>query len=91
MKTAELIGAQLDWAVAKAEGAEFHHIGEVLCVAWDEKFDVRLTDYSPSTKWVQGGAIIEREKIDSTDLISAMRYYVASKLGEDVTIPEELL
>jgi hypothetical protein len=71
--------------------------------------------YSPSTDWAQGGAIIEREKINvsmsatapwmgfmydgtemvwlcdgPTPLIAAMRCYVASVLGDEVELPEEL-
>ena len=74
-------------------------------------------NWAPSTKWPQGGPIIEREKIDivadpngkdiwmgrnyshraeytcfgPTPLIAAMRCYVASRLGESVDVPEELL
>jgi hypothetical protein len=123
MRTADLIGPALDWAVAKIEGelkkADFYthesngafmlEVGEVSWV------------YSPTTKWAQGGPIIEREWIEvvttnaadneawegicphrqdeaqdafiargSTPLVAAMRCYVASKLGDDVAIPEEL-
>ena len=65
------------------------------------------TRFSPSTDRSQGGPIIERERlsfewIDSgrwlcgwhsgqTPLIAAMRCYVASKLGDEVDVPEELL
>ena len=104
MKTNELTGAALDWAVAKCEvGAEF--IGEI-----DDP-------HFYSTDWSQGGSIIEREKISlemkhdgwwvasfqynysdekehlqlaDTPLIAAMRCYVASKLGDNVVVPEEL-
>ena len=100
MKTSELTGAALDWAVARCEG---HGIG-VLDDPW----------FAPSTNWAQGGPIIEREWVDlhcvndslweaecpavgglamqngPTPLIAAMRCYVASKLGDEVDIPEEL-
>ena len=99
IKTSELTGAALDWAVAKCEGNIYHG------PAW--------TKYS--TNWAQGGPIIEREGIcigrtaggvawDAihpnaddimfrayTPLIAAMRCYVASKLGSEVEIPQELL
>ena len=104
IKTDELQGAALDWAVAKCERVEFtyedhpHH----------EMFDMHY-----STNWSQGGPIIEREGITlelqrerlwegrvfvglwifataSTPLIAAMRCYVASKLGSEVEIPEGL-
>jgi len=113
MKTSELTGAALDWAVAKCEEhAAFIRDGEV----WSEDpedpiaFDV----WAYSTDWAQGGPIIEREKISTlrygqwiasipadstgessgfygpTPLLAAMRCYVASKLGDEVEIPEEL-
>ena len=64
VKTATMEGAQLDWAVAKAQGADFHHVGGELCILWTEKFDVPLEDYTPSTDWVMGGPIIEWGGID---------------------------
>jgi hypothetical protein len=98
MKTNELTGNALDWAVAKCEGYRLDLVPE--------------DSYTPSTDWAQGGPIIEREGIEltctdewkafmpfqsipcdedgPTPLIAAMRCYVASKLGEDVSIPEEL-
>ena len=110
MKTSELTGAALDWAVAKCEGV-LH--GDDLDIGF-----IREGGYSPSTNWAQGGPVIEREGIDiwtgtrggwtatlltdleedevvqgwgDTCLIAAMRCYVASKLGDEVEIPEELL
>lgn len=109
MKTSELKGAALDWAVAKAEG----YAG----VALQER--TNSDRYAPAYYWEQGGPIIEREKIDlfcndgtweayctaknegtdelqsfesigETPLIAAMRCYVASKLGDEIDIPEEL-
>jgi hypothetical protein len=58
MKTSELIGPALDWAVAKCEGEEtFVHKG---------RLETRWTNngWKPSTDWAQGGPIIEREGID---------------------------
>ena len=97
MKTSELTGAALDWAVAVAE--------------YGYGSDYKTNRYS--TNWAHGGPIIEREKIaiwadeeggwfasanegrgkdyhDSTLLTAAMRCYVASVLGDEVEIPEEL-
>lgn len=118
MKTYELTGAALDWAVAKCiwpddigNTVPFHHDG---------------SDYAPSRKWAHGGPIIERERIGiresnnewhaerwadnsgmaknpnqryqcnhfssgPTPLVAAMRVFVASKLGLEVQIPEELV
>ena len=124
MKTSELTGAALDWAVAKAEGATFrmHTYAGIKpgkpfpVVEWEDW--VALVDYSPSTDWNLGGPIIERERLCArplknvwgcwvtdhagdihalgvsaygpTPLIAAMRCYVASKLGDEVELPEEL-
>jgi hypothetical protein len=60
MKTNELIGAALDWAVARCEGG----VGkDDLLGAW----------YAPSTDWSQGGAIIEREEISISREFSSGR------------------
>jgi hypothetical protein len=67
MKTAELIGAALDWAVMKAEGPDslavnFYYDGDTpLCV--DDQIDIS-EEWHPSTDWTQGGPIIEREMIE---------------------------
>lgn len=114
MKTSELTGPALDWAVAKCEG--------LLCFGYrsdGERFAVENNDsgierFMPSTSWQESGPIIERENIalwplaesqgwgarkiwgidgeetGYTPLIAAMRCYVASCLGNDVEIPEEL-
>jgi len=112
MKTSELTGAALDWAVAKCETLEVEYINDGItrCLLRVSPFTSR---YSPSTDWTQGGPIIEREvicllphanggwvatvhgvamphKTGETPLIAAMRCYVASKLGDEVDIPEEL-
>ena len=60
MKTSELTGAALDWAVAKIEYTNPVTIGSsTLMVFKDVPFD-----YHPSTNWAQGGPIIERLCID---------------------------
>ena len=115
VKTSELSGAALDWAVVKCKGVMDDLIGFTL-----------EQGYTPSTDWAKGGQIIEREKISieymagagdagadvwvanmtypdkkfggvafseeqgSTPLIAAMRCYVASKLGDEVEVSEEL-
>lgn len=115
MKTSELTGAALDWAVAKCEGVP------VDAPDWNNKY---INAYDYSTNWSQGGPIIERMKLNRlttntwggytasvtltlintdddeymvwrhgsgpTPLIAAMRCRVASKLGEEIDIPDEL-
>ena len=117
IKTSELTGPTLRWAVAQCEGLAYRNdekYGQMHfrpaategSVTWDN----RPLHYS--TDWSQGGPIIERERIDlecsfegadwsamsstrkvgsgPTPLIAAMRCYVASKLGDEVDVPEEL-
>ena len=129
IKTSKLIGAQLDWAVAKCEGYEVD-----LSQNWYEATTCSIKasyaggaslrwvnggSYSPPADWAQGGPIIERVGILNgpspfpqgecaagignewsdcesisfglTPLIAAMRCYVASKLGDEIEIPDELL
>jgi len=118
MKTAELIGLPLDWAVVRCEcdiPAQFASIparlnGSVRVFRKD--ISAYSEPVSPSTNWADGGPIIEREGLcvfydafvkrwncstpvlDSyqaeTPLIAAMRCFVASKLGDEVEIPEGL-
>ena len=100
MKTSELTGAALDWAVMTCEGYV-----QPKPIEW-----ILGGHFTPSTNWAQGGPIIEREGIavrevlkgswvadlevgfeeGPTPLIAAMRCYVASQLGDEVEIPEEL-
>jgi hypothetical protein len=86
MKTSELTGAQLDYAVARCENRTIMHdpMGfrkdapespQAGFWIWEDPPKGRGVpigksiymliggDYSPSTKWAQGGPIIEREKI----------------------------
>lgn len=55
MKTSDLIGPALDWAVAKCEG-ETAHV-QFSALASSKHY------FAPSKKWSQGGPIIERECI----------------------------
>ena len=144
IKTSELIGSALDWAVALCEGRREPELMDNFAVAW---FSWGNSHYS--TNWAMGGPIIDEKGItvirldnrsipDSkgfwtgkyepqwgasaggghstqevygaqgdfygecyqvnadavvgpTSLIAAMRCYVASKMGDEVDVPEELL
>jgi hypothetical protein len=57
MKTSELTGAALDWAVAKCEGFDPETLNTKTGVVYSLRYGV----YTPSTNWAQGGPIIERE------------------------------
>ena len=128
VKTSDLTGAALDWAVAKAEytdrRVELNPHGGVRVEngpGSGDSYGVGWFDFRASTDWAQGGPIIDREKLDlyhSTDksnwasaiwsdipgggqlhhkqrgptaLIAAMRCFVASKLGDEVDVPEGLV
>ena len=121
MKTSELVGPQLDWAVAECEGVSLE--------SFMSAQDFVEHAYQYSTTWSQGGPIVEREYIQvnvkrligtsesgaevdvpdgwqahkssrywmspkvfygPTPLIAAMRAFVASKLGDEIELPEEL-
>lgn len=104
IKTAELTGAALDWAVVLCEGRTWEAVESFIAYRDDGEMNY-------STDWAQGGPIIEREKISivegsnddwqagkrpykfscgPTPLIAAMRCFVASKLGDEVEIADEL-
>lgn len=64
VKTAELIGPALDWAVAVCEGfTDYDSTTEKMLPPRREYGWVRLCDYNFSSDWSQGGPIIERERI----------------------------
>jgi hypothetical protein len=73
IKTQNLNGAALDWAVAKACGytvevttLDFfdNPIEPCVCILdWDTHPELDSTFFTPSANWVQGGVIIERERI----------------------------
>lgn len=63
IKTKDLTGAALDWAVAKCStknGATFEDGRLYLLNDAGHRLVLR---YAPSTNWAQGGPIIERERI----------------------------
>ena len=132
MKTSELTGVALDWAVAKVlrpDLVAFADYGSIF--PWRKKFKVCFIGYDapfePSTNPAHSVPIMESERIivlnikmkwgveyqrqgfwvanmwrgegsnprfataiGDTMLIAGMRCYVASELGDEVEIPEEL-
>lgn len=110
MKTGELTGAALDWAVARIEGFPADTARFIDIFIYQNRTG---QGYCYSRDWSLAGPIIEREGVelefdgnlwnagmfhdedfiaqDSTPLTAAMRCYVASKLGDEVTIPDELM
>ena len=144
VKTADLIGPALDWAVTVAEGLKptmRHDYMKAKVAANNYKDDLawhlEVTPNEPITvdeagvthvlrpyseQWSQGGPIIQREEIGlrrnapcsrgreweaspsitakgaggkwgygPTPLIAAMRCLVASRLGDEVDVPDELV
>lgn len=130
IKTADLIGPALDWAVAKAQGrTEIKIFSRTrsndrgwIEVRFNPEPKAATARFAPSENWDQGGPIIEREGIKvgiidddvpiiwaaqlsdpwgkrtsvhsctgPTPLIAAMRCFVASRLGDEIDIPEGLL
>ena len=105
MKIKDLTGAALDWAVAKCEGTlpasyddwkqtwprystDWAQAGPIL---ERERISIRqwtnvpiVHAYMPhdDAPWLSDG---------TSPLIAAMRCYVASKLGDEVDVPEELM
>jgi len=63
MRTSELTGAALDWAVAKCEGHKVFIKHAPLQVMYTPERKRSWYIYRPSTNWAQGGPIIDREAI----------------------------
>ena len=61
MRTSDLKGAALDWAVAKCENPEWSDEDAIVNVTTFDDYDGTICNYS--TDWAQGGPIIERELI----------------------------
>ena len=65
MKTADLTGAALDWAVWTVAGGAAAYPKTASGKAFLKLWQGNSAKYvHPSTDWAQGGPIIEREKID---------------------------
>lgn len=126
VKTAELTGQALDWAVAQVvqpEGfvlrmdPEYDPPEPVLGIVMDAS-DLEnswlKTGWSPSTDWSQGGPLIDEHDVwlsdydgacvascephfgryiqeGNTNLVAICRAVVATKLGDEVEVPQELV
>jgi hypothetical protein len=95
MKTSELTGNALNWAVNYAEGLSGIFAPVDYCDRWSdggpiiEREGISLDRVSDSL-WVatrlEGVSVSEED--GPTPLVAAMRCYVASKLGDDIDVPE---
>jgi hypothetical protein len=104
IKVSELTGAALDWAVAKCEGL-LHDDGTVSdywqpSELWEQGGPIiereGISVDRIGSAWTADiadsvGGYIEHTESGTTPLIAAMRCYVASKLGDTVEVPKELL
>jgi hypothetical protein len=131
VKTSDLIGPALNWALGKALGlpVEICQIfqygrpnGRHYISIGETDRDGAEVDFDPSQEWSQGGPLIEYYWVELqngsnlppdlwgacmwsgtdagvplgegwglTPLVAATRCIVASKLGDEVDVPEELL
>lgn len=66
MKTSQLTGAALDWAVAECEGIELTNgrYNRLLVEGRMSRGQEMMRPYNPSSDWAQGGPLIERLCID---------------------------
>ena len=101
VKTSELTGVALDWAVAKCEGGEgfwydtvatywvrLNGSDRALSKGWAQSF-------TPSTDWAHGGPIIEKERIWLQPEIgkegTANAWYAVSMHNTDANGPTPLI
>ncbi len=85
VKTSELTGAQLDWAVAKCEGfTDYDPVTEKIMPPRKEYGWVAMYELNYSTDWSQGGPIIDREidAIYKTRLSTSRVTYEAMATGD---------
>lgn len=72
IKTSELIGPALDWAVAMCRG--FDRLDEDQWLMRDGISDMPLVAYNPSSDWAQGGPIVEQEGVEIFRLLGSSAY-----------------
>jgi len=83
IKTTDLLGRPLDWAVARIEGernSKLDETGKLILLDASE-----LGYYRPSTNWSQGGPIIERENIGIREPHNTPGLWYA-RVNTDVTV-----
>lgn len=105
-KTDDLAGAALDWAVAKCENTRLGFTADVIggvnytpSRSWEQGGPIiereRICSFFYLGDWYAAAKDTpewERnpDAFGPTPLVATMRCYVASKLGEEVDIPDEL-
>lgn len=86
MKTSELVGKTLDYAVGKIDQRDWTE--EDLIANLQEDDDGYF--YGPSTNWQQGGPIIEREAICVDRMISGNLIYIQANPNQTDEIGPKL-
>lgn len=93
VKTSELSGAALDWAVGQAEDCPLPPVG--YSTKWEfggpiiERELISVSSQTNGHSWAAKGA--HNYSYGPTPLIAAMRCYCYTKLGSEVDVPEELI
>ena len=104
IKTQTLTGAALDWAVAKCEGLTQGQIAQDAVNHgfynpsrnWAqggpiiEREGIMLEQWKTTGHWQAATELVPKVFTAETPLIAAMRCYVASKLGDEVEVPDEV-
>jgi len=96
MKTNELTGLALNWAVDKAQGkfclyphgdysTDWAHGGPII-----EREKISINRETLANQWLACPYGTRTARSGPTPLIAAMRCYVASKMGDNVELPEGL-
>lgn len=109
IKTSELTGPALDWAVAIVFNPGYEWDEWKPSTNWaqggpiieKEQITLRFSENNWVAEWWADNSgmaknpeqrfVHNRYKVGSRPLIAAMRCYVASKLGEEVDVPDELI
>ena len=101
IKTSELVDSTLDWAVCVANGeTRKEYLANPYPYSTNWVFGGPIIEreglclIKTGTVWqctTNGNALHSHAKEGPIALIAAMRCYVASKLGDTVEVPEELL
>lgn len=92
VKTSELIGAALDWAVGYAVRSNHLGVG-----SWQGSREAWLCDwsvqacYSPSTDWADGGPLIDKYQLDLTFERKGLMYaYQCQDDGLPIIVTEDV-
>ena len=106
IKTSEAKDQVLDYLVAQCEGIETKNYSGALTIRYDGDWWQPSTDWAQGGPIIEREGITVRRHTDAlwdasvgrpnyraggpTPLIAAMRCYVASKLGDEVEVPDDL-